>query len=64
MTVEDFRKHLLLLVNSINELSLPFLIISACILSYYVIEATQLELAVCYSAFTLHCAFHCLMVVD
>ena len=52
LSVEDFQKHLLLLVNSINDLSLPFWIISACILRYYVIEATQLEIDVCYSEFT------------
>ena len=30
LSVEDFQKHLPLLVNSINDLSLPFWIISAC----------------------------------
>ena len=47
---KNFRKHLLLLVNSINNLSLPLRTISACILRYYVIEATQVT--VCYSAYT------------
>ena len=47
---KKFRKHLLLLVKSINNLSLPLRTISACILRYYVIEATQVT--VCYSAYT------------
>ena len=46
---KNFRNHLLLLVKSINILSLPLRTISACILRYYVIEATQVT--VCYSAY-------------
>ena len=47
---KNFRKHLLLLVKSIYNLSLPLRTMSACILRYYVIEATQVT--VCYSAYT------------
>ena len=46
---KNFRKHLLLLVKSINNLSLPLRTISACIPRYYVIEATHVT--VCYSAY-------------